>query len=271
MRTSLGLSTGAKKLARMAWDDGVRRIGAIHGHDDLGHEFDEAFTAAFRAAGGDLTGDPPASQHVDPGPVLATYRKEILDAMEGATLVDGKAAVAVQTSPEAFQVILRDIAGSKIPVRLYAAHTVRAQGVLAENAAAAEGMRGVFPARGKEANYRAYEASFKKTYPEADPNSAWFPHAYDALVVYALAVARSPDDPTGDQIKASLRRVANAGLGKQVVGPDNLLQALQAVQGGADVDYQGASGAVDFGSTGGVLGGWVEYQVQGGQFVDLAR
>jgi len=270
-RTTFRGSTGARRLARLAYDDGVRRIGVIHGGDPFGVEFAEEFTAAFRTLGGDITGDPPAAMEVPTGALRQSYQTELAFASEGATLVGGKAAVMVATSPGAFKVLLADAATQGLGIRWYGAHTVRALGVLDDHPEAAVGMKGITPARGKAADYAAYEASFREAWPQLDPGSVWYAHAYDAMVVFALAAARTPGELTSDKIRTNLRKVANAGLERQVVGPTNLVEAFDLAQREIDVDYQGASGVLDFNVSGDALSAWMEYETQGTDFVDLAQ
>ncbi len=269
VRTSLSCAGAAKKLARMAYDQGARKVGLLYAEDGIGPEYAEQFASAFRDEGGELTGDPPAPQALPTGALQSSYKTELLAAMNEASLIDGKAAVVVIASPEAFKVLLRDAAGLDRKVKWFAAHTVREKGVLDEHPEAAEGMMGVIPSHGNAEKFAAYAQSFARYFPNSDPDTNWYPHAYDAMVVYALSLARSGGGiPSADKVKTNLRKISNAGIGKKVMGPGQLPDAFKLILGGGDVDYQGASGSVDFGGTGDVIGGWIEFRVQGGKIIN---
>jgi len=266
-RTSFSLSGAAMRLARLAHDAGVSRIGVVYSEDSVGPDYSRAFIQAFRDLGGEITGIRPAA-HSIPAGEIRSYRSELSQAMAGATLVNGKAAVLAIASPAAFRQMLQDAKEGGLAIQWFGAHTVRARGVLDGLEAQAEGMVGVSPARGNPANYGAYETSFKKSFPSLDPGANWYPHAYDALVVYAFTLARSGGGaPNANKVKSDLRKVANAGIGKKVVGPADLVEALNIILAGGDVDYQGASGAVDFGSQGDVIGRWSLFRVESGKFI----
>lgn len=264
--TSYTSAGGAKKLAQMVYDAGVRRVGLLCAEDGIGPGYAQAFTQAFQSAGGALTGDPPAPQIIPAGDVQASYKSQLAQAADGASRVGGLPAVVAVTSAEAFKVLLSDSA--QLPVHWFGAHTVRERGVLDEHPETAEGMQGVVPAHARGAAFSAYLASFAKSFPDKDPIATWSPNAYDAMVVYALALARAGGGtPTANGVKANLRKVANAGIGKKVIGPADLATALPALFAGGDVDYQGPSGAVDFSPQGQAIGNWSGFRVAGGQFI----
>lgn len=266
--TSYTSSGGAKKLAQTVYDAGVRRAGILCAEDGIGPEYAPVFVEAFRALGGELTGDPPAAQFLPKGEVQKSYRAQLLQAAEGASRIDGMPAVVAVTSADAFRVLLRDSAEAMLPVKWFGAHTVREKGVLDEHPEAAEGMQGVVPSHARGAAWDGYLASFRRSFPDADPLATWSPNAYDAMVVYALTLARSGGSAASpESVKANLRKVANAGIGKKIIGPADLASALSTLSAGGDVDYQGPSGSVDFNAHGEAMGNWSGFRVVGGQFL----
>jgi branched-chain amino acid transport system substrate-binding protein len=267
-RTTYSCSGAAKKLARMVYDSGARRVGLIQAEDGIGPEYAAEFMQAFRDEGGEITGDPPAAQYIPSGAVQTTYKTELTEAVRDASLIDGRAAVVALVSADAFKVLLRDAQESNLKLAWFGAHTLREKGVLDESPTAAEGMRGIAPAHGRPDKLAVYSESFRKYFPDSDPESTWYPHAYDALVVYALSLARSGGGvPSAEKVKANLRKISNAGIGKKVLGPGQLQEAFETILAGGDVDYQGASGSMDFGGAGDVISNWIEYRVQDGRFI----
>jgi branched-chain amino acid transport system substrate-binding protein len=75
--------------------------------------------------------------------------------------------------------------------------------------------------------------------------NAW-PYPYDAIYLLALAIQSAQSLRTRD-IKAHLRRVSiDDGDGDVAVHPKGWAQGLQALLDGEEVDYDGASGPIDF-------------------------
>ncbi len=80
--------------------------------------------------------------------------------------------------------------------------------------------------------------------------------AYDATVVHILAQLRA-GELSGTAVSEAIREVANPG--GEVVGPDNLAEATEMAANGDEIQYQGASSAVEFDENGDLRG--VDYEV----------
>jgi hypothetical protein len=108
---------------------------------------------------------------------------------------------------------------------------------------------------------------------------------YDAAAAVFLAIVQAADqleDPTQvtrAQIRDSLKRVSEK-QGATVVsaGPEGLLEGIHAIKAGLPIDYDGASGPIDFSARttdpaedddagGNVRNDLEEFFVMGGQFV----
>lgn len=77
------------------------------------------------------------------------------------------------------------------------------------------------------------------------------PHSFDALAVMALAAARA-GEASGPALRDALRSVSNAGGTEFTVG--QLGEAMEAAAAGEEINYQGASGAVEFNQNGDPFG-----------------
>lgn len=94
-------------------------------------------------------------------------------------------------------------------------------------------------------------------------------NAFDA--VYLLALAMEAAGPTGlttepERIRDQVVPISRGGT---AYGPAEFRQAASAAARGEDIDYQGASGDVDFDDRGDVLGGFDIWQVQNGEQVNI--
>lgn len=107
--------------------------------------------------------------------------------------------------------------------------------------------------------YKAFASAFQKRFGTAPgPFTANY---YDAMILTALAMVAS-HKTTGPAINGALRQVADPP-GLEVSSYSAGLAALKA---GKKINYNGASGPVDFDSTGTVRTPYVLQQVKAGQF-----
>lgn len=109
------------------------------------------------------------------------------------------------------------------------------------------------------AAYKRFAAAFQKRFNTAPgPFTANY---YDAMILTALAMVAS-HNTTGAAINGALRQVADPP-GEMVT---SYAAGVAALKAGKKINYEGASGPVDFDSTGTVKTPYVLDQVKGGQF-----
>ena len=106
----------------------------------------------------------------------------------------------------------------------------------------------------------AYDA-FKRNYTaEYGREPIQFcPNSYDAVAVVALAIENleAGDASSGTAIRDSLKEVARPP-GKKVT---DIGEALRLIRKGWDIDYQGASGGLNFDENGDVMGSYCEWSI----------
>src|SRR5690606_40836401 len=91
-------------------------------------------------------------------------------------------------------------------------------------------------------------------------------HTYDAMILIALAIEKA-GRAEGPAIRDALIEVASPP-GKQV---STFAEAVQAIRNGEDIDYEGASGNVNFDEVGDVLAASAGWEVTAdGKIVDIA-
>ncbi len=101
----------------------------------------------------------------------------------------------------------------------------------------------------KNASYQLFAKAFAGT--GMDPAAPYAAHGYDATFLVALAIEKAgAADPA--KIAAALPEVANAP--GEVVRPGEWEKAKALIAAGKDVNYEGASGSVDFDAAGDVPG-----------------
>lgn len=108
---------------------------------------------------------------------------------------------------------------------------------------------------------RLYTAYFPNA---ASPLPAYTSNQFDAAILLALAMERAGTSTDTTKIREALFEVARPP--GQAFGPGQLSEALAALRRNEDIDYQGASGDVDFDEFGDVSGDYILWKVEGGVF-----
>jgi len=90
-------------------------------------------------------------------------------------------------------------------------------------------------------------ADYLEAFEEAGlgPGDTAWPYPYDAVYVVALAIQAAQSTATSD-IKAELRAISTADDGDVRVGPGDWADARAALEDGEGIDYDGASGPIEF-------------------------
>lgn len=236
-------------LAQLAQERGYETVAVLAINNDYGNGLVDAFTPAFEELGGTVINkDNPA-----------TYA-------ENATTFDTELQAAFGESPDAVLIVAYLETGSLILKSAYEqgllggeTEVLLTDGMksdqLAENVGQApdgsfiaSGVIGTAPSAGGPA-IDAFSELYTETY-DRDPN-VFDPNTWDAAAVLVLA-AEAAQSSDGTAIKDSLSAVANPP-GDEV---SDVCEALEMVRAGTDIDYQGASGTVDFNEQGDVVGSY---------------
>jgi neutral amino acid transport system substrate-binding protein len=219
-----------------------KRLAVFHRDDSYGNPFAAALGAAYDEEGESVAID------VAYDPNQANY----VDEVRAAAATDADCVVLVSYSRDGAHV-RRD----------WAAHAGRevkwlgAEGILADafvmllaDETLAQGILVTSPVFEPSTP----ESTAFKTYYRASTGSS--PQAYNAqiydsaaLLMLAIARARSLEGPA---IRDALFDVSTHQQGDATVGPGRLSDALAALSDGRGINYQGASGPVDFGDYGNI-------------------
>jgi branched-chain amino acid transport system substrate-binding protein len=94
------------------------------------------------------------------------------------------------------------------------------------------------------------------------------------IMLAAVAASRGMPDPTqvtGAQIRDSLRKINTRGATVVRTGPDEFAKAVSLLQAGTPINYEGASGPVDFDDNNNIIDRVAHWKVVGGQFVEVEK
>lgn len=100
---------------------------------------------------------------------------------------------------------------------------------------------------------------------EVKSDGAFVANAYDAAFLLALAIEQAGSADRG-KVAAALRDVSNPP--GEVILPGEWSKARYAIRTGRRVNYEGASGSVDFDANGDVSRVFMKTEVRGGKLVE---
>ncbi|MBI1886227.1 MAG: ABC transporter substrate-binding protein [Chloroflexi bacterium] len=248
-RTPISDAAQGVILARLVKDElGFNSVCTMFVNNAYGQGLTDKFAETYEAAGGTVTAQ--VSHTAETAPSYASELKK-------CTAGDPEALVAISYVEGQADVYLKEaVEGGLVDNFVFVDGTKSDSMFKTLGWDTFDGMKGTAPG--------ALETEFGTTFDEAFKTKYGYLYqtpfnreTYDAVVIAALAAEKAGStDPTA--IRDALRDVANAP-GK-VFGPgaDQVAAALKAVRNGEDIDYQGASGAIEFDENGDVLVGAIE-------------
>jgi ABC-type branched-chain amino acid transport systems, periplasmic component len=242
------------KAAELLLAQGVTEVGLTYVNNDYGSGLAGAFEEAFVAGGGTVLAN---VAHEDG---KADYRPEIgqIEASGATTLViygyenaGGGAILNQAVEAGSFDLFVGGdgMAGEALLATRDAANL---EGMILTQAAPAEGP--------------AFDALAALTEAAGqDVNGTYVTNSYDAVFLLALAIEKS-GSADRDGVSAALREVANAP--GETILPGEWQKAKELIAAGTDINYEGASGTVEFDDVGDVAGAINYFVVEGGSVVN---
>ncbi len=229
-------------LAQLAIDQGYKKLAMTYANDDYNAGIATVFEASFKELGGEIT----ANQAHEPN--KPSYRSEI------STLSGGDAeglAIFAYYGGSGITIIKNSLENALFD-KFMAADGMFDASVIEQ--IGADNLRGnIFITQSasdyEDDSYKAFAEAFEAT--GNDPVAPYAAHGYDASFLLALAIEKAGAADRG-AISAALREVANEP--GTVIRPGEWEKAKAAIAAGEDINYEGASGNVDFDETGDVGG-----------------
>ena len=229
-------------IAQLAIDQGYTKLAMTYSNDDYNAGIATVFEQAFQDLGGEIT----ANQAHEPN--KASYRSEI------STLAGGDAeglAIFAYYGGSGITIIRNSLENGLFD-KFMAADGMFDASVIEQ--IGADTLRdNIFITQSasdyNDDSYKAFAEAFEAT--GNDPVAPYAAHGYDASFLIALAIEKAGSADRG-AIAAALREVAS-GPGT-VIRPGEWEKAKAAIAAGEDINYEGASGNVDFDEAGDVGG-----------------
>jgi branched-chain amino acid transport system substrate-binding protein len=242
------------KAAELLLAQGVTEVGVTFVNNDYGSGLAGAFSDAFTAGGGTILAN---VSHEDG---KADYRPEI-----GQIEASGATALVIYGYENAGGgAILNQAIESGSFDLFVGGDGMAGEALLASRDAA--NLEGMILTQAAPSEGPAFDALVALTEAAGqDANGTYVTNSYDAVFLLALAIEKS-GSADRDGISAALREVSNAP--GETILPGEWSKAKELIAAGTDINYEGASGTVEFDDVGDVAGAINYFVVEGGSVVN---
>jgi branched-chain amino acid transport system substrate-binding protein len=232
-RTAPSDDIQAPALGDLIIDDGQASVAVVWRADEYGRGFGESLAAYLASAGATVT----LQQGYD-------FNAASFSDLTAAIVNSGAEAVAMITFDEGAQ-ILQDLSGAGFEGQIYVADGFKdnvTAASLGGNAGLLEGLRGTAPSSSPANGEPTFGARLEAFAPGTP--TIFSAHFYDCLVVTVLAAQEAQSaDPT--VFVNNMITVTRDGE-----KCTTFAACFELLQQGVDIDYDGASGPLDFGANG---------------------
>ena len=244
-RTPISDAAQGVVLAQLAEQEGITSACTMFINNAYGEGLSEIFTEEFEKLGGTVTAQVPHESE------QATYASELAECTSGSPQ-----ALVAPAYPESAGVFLREaVEAGNVQTFLFTDGTKSPDMLTSLGWEPFDGMVGTTPASLDIPESRAFAERYEAAYGST-PSVPYMREIYDAVYLIALAAEQAGStDPTA--IRDAIRDIANAP-GDTFNPSDGFDTALEALQAGTDINYEGASGPVDLDENGDVLIGAIE-------------
>ncbi len=235
LRTCPSDAWQSEVLADIAYNgEGIETASTLYLNNDYGEGVNDAFEEAFEAEGGEMY------EQVAFEAEQTSYSSELNDALD-----EEPDTLLIVGYPDSGEQIFRDFYDD-----VDDGTTIMVTDGLQDNSLPGdvdnplENVIGTAPlAAGPGAD--TFAELFEDEYGSSP--GVFTAQAYDATVVHILAQLRA-EELTGQAVSEEIREVANPD--GEVVGPENLDEAVEMAANGEEIQYEGASSAVVFDENG---------------------
>ncbi len=249
-RTPISDAAQGVVLAQLVADDlGLTSVCTLFVNNAYGQGLSGVFSEAFEDLGGTVTAAVP---HDDAEAI--SYNAELNECAAG----DPEALIAISYPTGQATVYLREALEGGIIDNFVFVDGTRENDIFDELGwDDFDGMLGTAPGTLQSDLGEAFDDAFAAEFGELY-SSGCVREAFDAIIALGLAAQAAGTNTDSLAIRDSLRDTSNAP--GTVFGPsgDDIIAALAAVAAGDDIDYQGASGSVDFNDDGDITFGAIE-------------
>jgi ABC-type branched-subunit amino acid transport system substrate-binding protein len=160
--------------------------------------------------------------------------------------------------------------------RLLHYHTFRISSALQALGSLADGAEGVSHVlldNGTSGEVFAQEYEARYGIPVVYRDAIYYDNAMTLLLATVIAAIDLPDPlaVTGAQVRDAMKKTSDP-LGTVIgTGPEEFARAVELIAEGKAINYEGASGPMDYDANGNILNRLAQYRAANGQFTDVAK
>lgn len=99
-------------------------------------------------------------------------------------------------------------------------------------------------------NFSIFKTAYSATYPNSDVANYQASCAYDNTYLLAYAMLAAGDVSSATTVASKLQEVSGNSSGATVINVNEFTKAKQLIEGGSAIDYNGASGKIEFSDKG---------------------
>ena len=259
-RTAVSDAAQGVVLARVAQEQGYLTAGIMYINNAYGDGLTAQFEKTFNSLGGTVTAKV-AHEETQP-----TFTSELEKATEG----DPDVLIAISYPGQAEIYLRESLEGGYADNFLFVDATKSPEMMEVVGWEALDGTLGTAQGAPDSPALQVFQSAYAETYGE-EVQHPFTSETYDATVLIALAAAKAGTTTDSTAIRDALRSVANPP--GQVVGPGvaGIIEALELIAAGEDINYEGAAGTVDFDENGDVVGYIEVWQVKDGEIISTGR
>jgi len=256
--------------ARRAFEKGYQRVSILYVNNSYGQGINRVFTENFEALGGTVVA---AVSHEEKrgGDVEeeVSYLAELQQAakMDWSEEQRPQALVAMSYKGHAVS-YLREAIDEKFFNQFFFVDGTRSDDII-KAVPELNGMCGTAHGWEETESREIFKATYKEEYGEF-PEVSYQSNSYDAVIIAGLAayaVQAIGESITPIAIREYLRRVNDPEGQKVIAGSENLKRAMKMLDSGVTINYEGASGNVDFDENGEVIAPIEIWCYEGGEIV----
>ena len=230
-------------LAQYAYDQGFRKLAMTYANDDYNAGIANVFAKVFTDLGGTIT----ANQVHEPN--KASYRAEVAT-LAGAGDAEGMALFAYYGGSGI--TIIKNALETGSFEKFFGADGMFDQSVIDQ--IGADTLRGNIwltqsASDPDSASFKAFSEAYSAT--GRDPQAPYAAHGYDATFMMALAIEKAGSANSGAIAQALMQINDPNG---EVINVGEWAKAKAAIAAGKAINYEGATGSVDFDANGDVPG-----------------
>jgi branched-chain amino acid transport system substrate-binding protein len=245
--------------AKYALDQGLKKLSIIHVNNDFGVNMVAEFSKAYKALGGEIVSVTPYNEN------QSSYQAEVTAAMA--------------SEPEALYLVSYPVDGATI-ARQWISQGGPQKFLLNDGMNSADFIKnvgaeylndafGTSSGTNPTTSTEYFNASYQ-AFSGLDPSNPAADRSYDAGAIVGLAIAQAGSAESA-AIKDAIRKVLDANGTVIHAGKDEFAKALQLIEDGEPIKYEGVIGPIQFDEYGDITGPFRLWRIQNGEVTTVGE